>query len=68
MPERWRARLAHAFWRPHAFAQELATLSRPHDGQSLPLPPEELTPDGVAQEPAGARHLLYRGTQAGRKS
>ena len=47
MPERWRARLAHAFWRPHAFAQELATLSRPHDGQSLPLPPEELTPEGL---------------------
>ena len=47
MPERWRARLAHAFWRPHAFAQELATLSRPHDGQSPPLPPEELTPEGL---------------------
>ncbi len=38
MPGRWRRRLAHAFWRPHAaFAQELAILSRPHDGRSLPL-------------------------------
>ena len=50
MPERWRARLAHAFWRPHAFAQELATLSRPHDGQSLPLAPEELTPEGLLKD------------------
>ncbi len=47
MPERWRRRLAHAFWRPHAFAQELAILSRPHDGLSLPLAPAELTPDGL---------------------
>lgn len=47
MPERWRGRLAHAFWRPHAFAQELEVLSRPHDGLSVPLPPAELTPEGL---------------------
>lgn len=47
MPERWRGRLAHAFWRPHAFANELAILSRPHDGPALPLPAAELTPDGL---------------------
>ncbi len=47
MPERWRARLAHAFWRPHAFSEELAILSRPHDGLTLPLPEEEITPEGL---------------------
>ena len=31
MPRRWRERLAHAFWRPRAFAGELATLSQPHE-------------------------------------
>jgi len=46
MPERWRHRLAHAFWRPNVFAEELAALSRPHDGQPLPLSVAGLTPDG----------------------
>jgi ATP phosphoribosyltransferase regulatory subunit len=47
MPERWRARLAHAFWRPRAFAEELAILSQPHNGLALPLPEEELTPEDL---------------------
>ncbi len=46
MPQRWRDRLAHAFWRPGAFAGELAALSQPHGGQPLPLSAAELTPDG----------------------
>jgi ATP phosphoribosyltransferase regulatory subunit len=62
MPERWRARLAHAFWRPHAFAQELATLSRPHDGHSLPLPPEELTPEGLLKN-LQARGISFIGAR-----
>jgi len=47
MPQRWRDRLAHAFWRPGAFARELAALSRPHEGPPLPLSAGELTPDGL---------------------
>jgi ATP phosphoribosyltransferase regulatory subunit len=56
MPGRWRRRLVHAFWRPHtAFSRELAILSRPHDGRSPPLGPDELTPDGLLA------HLEARG-------
>ncbi len=47
MPQRWRDRLAHAFWRVGAFGAELAALSQPHDGQPLALSPAELTPDGL---------------------
>ncbi len=47
MPQRWRERLERSFWRPKAFARELATLSRPHDGQPLPVPEDALTPDGL---------------------
>src|SRR5208337_2987279 len=47
MPQRWRERLAHAFWRPKAFARELQSLSRPHDGKPLPVPLEALTPEGL---------------------
>lgn len=46
MPRRWRERLAHAFWRPRAFTQELAALSRPSGVPTLPLTAAELTPDG----------------------
>jgi ATP phosphoribosyltransferase regulatory subunit len=49
MPGRWRRRLAHAFWRPAIFAEELAALSKPHDGQPLPLSPAELTADGFVK-------------------
>ncbi len=45
MPQRWRARLAHAFWRPASFANELAALSRPQAGPSLSIPPGGLTDD-----------------------
>ena len=62
MPERWRGRLAHAFWRPHAFAKELATLSRPHDGLAQPLPPEELTPDGLLKS-LQARGISFMGAR-----
>ncbi|MGO9460115.1 MAG: ATP phosphoribosyltransferase regulatory subunit [Rhodomicrobium sp.] len=47
MPQRWRERLAHAFWRPKVFARELHSLSRPHDGKPLPVPLEALTPEGL---------------------
>ncbi len=63
MPERWRGRLAHAFWRPHAFAQELGVLSRPHDGLSLALPPAELTPDGLLAS-LDARGIPFIGRRA----
>lgn len=46
MPQRWRDRLVHAFWRPGAFARELAALSQPHSGEPPPLSPAELTPGG----------------------
>ncbi len=47
MPQRWRDRLAHAFWRPGAFAGELAALSQPHAGPPLPVSAAGLTPDGL---------------------
>jgi ATP phosphoribosyltransferase regulatory subunit len=63
MPGRWRRRLSHAFWRPHAaFAQELAILSRPHDGRSLPLTAGELTPDGLLKA-LNARGISFLGAR-----
>ena len=43
MPRRWRERLARAFWRPGAFANELAALSGVHGGPPLPVPADALT-------------------------
>jgi ATP phosphoribosyltransferase regulatory subunit len=46
IPDRWRDRLARTFWRPQAFARELATLSNPEAGRPPPLPASALTEEG----------------------
>jgi ATP phosphoribosyltransferase regulatory subunit len=56
IPPRWRERLARAFWRPHAFARELATLSRSEAHRVLPLSAAALSPDGLLD------HLEASGT------
>lgn len=62
MPKRWRHRLAHAFWRPPVFAEELARLSKAHEGQPLPLSPGELTEEGLLKflEARGIPHIGLR--------
>jgi len=45
IPPRWRERLARAFWRPHAFARELAALAKSQAGSQIPLPLAALTGD-----------------------
>jgi ATP phosphoribosyltransferase regulatory subunit len=62
MPQRWRERLAHAFWRPKVFARELLSLSLPHDGRPLPVPLEALTPEGLLKnlDARGIRFVGHR--------
>jgi ATP phosphoribosyltransferase regulatory subunit len=43
MPPRWRERLKRAYWRHHAFARELATLSRPQTDRVSSSLPASLT-------------------------
>ncbi len=47
IPQRWRQRLAHAFWRPSDFARELKTLSDAQPGSSPPLPATALTRESL---------------------
>ena len=57
MPERWRARLRHHFWRPEAFRTQLRKLSAPEQSVSPGLPMaliKQLDP----QRPADAAALV----------
>ncbi|MBU1213025.1 MAG: ATP phosphoribosyltransferase regulatory subunit [Alphaproteobacteria bacterium] len=42
MPERWRERLRHQFWRPLAFREELERLTKPAEGHAIGIPAELL--------------------------
>lgn len=67
MPDRWRRRLAHHFWRPAAFHRQLRELVEGHD-RAARLPPGlaealERAPDGERVEVV-ARHVDALGLQA----
>jgi ATP phosphoribosyltransferase regulatory subunit len=56
MPERWRRRLMHHFWRPEAFRRHLSSLTRP--GESLQGPAKALIYRLDRTEPEAAVALL----------
>ncbi|MGA7328596.1 MAG: ATP phosphoribosyltransferase regulatory subunit [Rhodomicrobium sp.] len=55
MPQRWRERLARAFWRPQAFGNELHALSRPQEVDASAFSSIPLTAEGFLN------HLDARG-------
>jgi ATP phosphoribosyltransferase regulatory subunit len=55
MPERWRTRLRHQFWRPEAFRAELARLS---SGKAQHGAPADLIDRLDPADPAGAEALV----------
>jgi len=67
MPDRWRRRLRHQFWRPDAFRAELKRLSTEPARSGAALPPallDALDPDDVAgAEALVAEHLEKAGVE-----
>lgn len=59
MPERWRQRLMHQFWRPDAFRTELKRLSG-QEPVGLSNLPEDLVSSLKASEDGGADELVLR--------
>jgi ATP phosphoribosyltransferase regulatory subunit len=57
MPDRWRRRLKHKFWRPDAFRAELGRLTEGGDGHARSLP-RELMQRLDPADPAGAEALV----------
>lgn len=56
MPERWRARLRHHFWRPAAFRRQLHAMQQSSDQKNDVIPTAELR-DKAAALVAVGRHL-----------
>jgi ATP phosphoribosyltransferase regulatory subunit len=63
MPQRWRERLARAFWRHGAFAKELAMLSQARGTSPSPIDSAALTEEGLFQT-LGARGVSFIGLRA----
>jgi ATP phosphoribosyltransferase regulatory subunit len=67
MPERWRRRLRHQFWRPEAFRAELKRLTAPQPVEARGLPAallDKLDPDRPeAAQAAVADYLDQTGTE-----
>jgi ATP phosphoribosyltransferase regulatory subunit len=60
MPARWRERLARAFWRQHAFAYELAALSRPQAKREAAVYLEDATEKSLLDD-LDARGIQFIG-------
>ncbi len=60
MPQRWRDRLARAFWRPQAFGSELHALSRPKEVDSSAFSSVPLTAEGFSKSSRRPQHPFYR--------
>ncbi|KUO55141.1 MAG: ATP phosphoribosyltransferase regulatory subunit [Alphaproteobacteria bacterium BRH_c36] len=57
MPERWRERLRHQFWRPLAFREELERLTKPVERHAVGIPEELLEGLDPARSSESARKV-----------